>query len=106
MLFVVFTICLTEIENIELIQIRHQYDKVSFDSKKGLNEYCVEVDGVCGSSCGFATAAPKYCQYLESSERVDDVDDDDYTVANGRWPDEPGRGYIPKDLLMNLDNKL
>ena len=105
MLFVVFTICLTEIENIELIQIRHQYDKVSFDSKKGLNEYCVEVDGVCGSSCGFATAAPKYCQYLESSERVDDVDDDDYTVANGRWPDEPGRGYIPKDLLMNLDNE-
>ena len=45
------------------------YDKIHFDEDKKLNEYCVQVDGVCGSSCGFSTAEPKFCEYNETSGR-------------------------------------
>ena len=45
------------------------YEKVKFDSKKRLNDYCVQVDGVCGSSCGFSTALPKYCDYDAATGR-------------------------------------
>ena len=45
------------------------YERVPFDAKKRLNDYCVQVDGVCGSSCGFSTAKPKFCQVDDATGR-------------------------------------
>ncbi len=76
------------------------YDKVKFDPTKKLNEYCIQADGVCGTSCGFDTTLPKYCAFgEESSGSVDDADD---VPDSARWwdNDDPRRGRIPQRLLM------
>ena len=71
---------------------------------------CVQVDGVCGSSCGFDTTLPKYCLFGDDVDDETATTDDDaaddaaaaLTDENERWwaHDDPRRGRIPRRLLM------